>query len=194
MSPSLVLAGSAIGISRRYGAARVDASANLTEGVWGPLQWRWPRPTTSAVIALLGWVLGYGVCEGLKRTELLPGAPAHHRTRQATRTQQRLYPQRRRGGGSGVVGRGHPCSGGASLGVSDLRSHRHARNPGLLFHLASRGRFSRRGFVRVVRRRPAALAVRTRPVGCVSLRSALLLRRELHSHPARYRQYHQLQR
>jgi hypothetical protein len=63
--PSLVLAGSATRISRRYGAARVDAWANLTEGVWALFPMALAATHHLGVIALLGWVLGYGVCEGL---------------------------------------------------------------------------------------------------------------------------------
>ncbi len=63
--PSVFLAGSATSISRRYGAARVDAWVNVTEGVWALF------PATLAAVhhlnvpVLLAWVLGYGILEGL---------------------------------------------------------------------------------------------------------------------------------
>jgi len=63
--PSLLLAGSATRISRRYGAARVDAWANLAEGLWALFPMGLAATHHLGVIALLTWVLGYGVFEGL---------------------------------------------------------------------------------------------------------------------------------
>ena len=63
--PSLVLAGSATAISHRFGAARVDAWVNLGEGVWALFPMGLAATHHLGVLALLGWVLGYGVFEGL---------------------------------------------------------------------------------------------------------------------------------
>ena len=64
-APSLVLAGSATRISRRYGAARVDAWVNLSEGVWALFPVILVATHHLSVVGILAWVLGYGVCEGL---------------------------------------------------------------------------------------------------------------------------------
>jgi len=90
-APSLVLAGSATRISRRYGAARVDAWVNLSEGVWALFPVilvanRSPQRCRDPRLGSRLWRM-----RGSQRAQLVSRAPAHRRTRQAPRAQQCLH-------------------------------------------------------------------------------------------------------
>ena len=63
--PSLCLAGVATSLTRRFGAARVDACVNVYEGVIALVPMTLAATNHLSVAALLAWVLGYGIGEGL---------------------------------------------------------------------------------------------------------------------------------
>ena len=63
--PSLVLAGVATSLTRRFGAARVDACVNAYEGAIALVPMTLAATHHLNVAALLLWVLGYGIGEGL---------------------------------------------------------------------------------------------------------------------------------
>lgn len=63
--PSLVLPGVATWLTRRWGAPTVDAWVNSAEGVIALVPMTLAATHRLTVPALLGWVLAYGVCEGL---------------------------------------------------------------------------------------------------------------------------------
>jgi len=82
--PSVILAGSATRISRRYGAARVDAWVNVAEGLWALMPAALAVAHHLNVLALLAWVLGYGILEGLN-------APNSYLVRQLLAAPRRLH-------------------------------------------------------------------------------------------------------
>jgi hypothetical protein len=81
--PAVFLASSATAISRRYGAARVDAWVNTGEGLWALFPATLAAVHHLGVLALLAWVLGYGIFEGLN-------APNSYLVRQLLAPRHRL--------------------------------------------------------------------------------------------------------
>ncbi len=63
--PSFALAGVATSLTRRFGAPRVDAWVNAAEGAIALVPMTLAFTHHLSVVALLLWVFGYGVCEGL---------------------------------------------------------------------------------------------------------------------------------
>jgi len=183
--------GSATRISRPLRRGAGGRLVNLSEGRVGALSGH-PRRDRSPQVSGSSLVLGYGVCEGLN-------APNSFLVRQlianppSSRAQQCLH---RNVAAAAVVGLllGGVSSCRRPLWVFLAVRRRGTRGVGLLLDVASPRRSARGGDLGVLRRRPAAPALRNRACGRVSIRGIVLLRRELRGHASRDRQLDQLER